>query len=160
MTECQLIFNLQPQMFPTDVARVAYLITQLTGRAKRWGTAAWSADLPCLRTSGEFMAEMQRVFDHSATGLEASRELLRLRQGHDTISDFAIDFQTLATDSGWEGRALVDAFLHGLAEPVKDELLTRDLPDDLERIIGMAIRVDAHLEDRRRATRARLSPPT
>ena len=67
LTQCQLIFNLQPQTFPTDVARVAYLITQLIGRAKSWTTAMWSADLPCLRTSGEFMAEMQRVFDRSAT---------------------------------------------------------------------------------------------
>ena len=99
------------------------------------------------------------MFDHSATGLEAGRELLRLRQGHDTISNYSIEFQMLATDSGWEGRALVDAFLHGLAESVKDELLTRDLPDDLERIIVMAIRVNARLEDRRRATRASSPPP-
>ena len=153
LTQCQLIFSLQPQTFPTDVARVAYLITQLTDRAKNWATAMWSADLPCLRTSGEFMAKMQRVFDRSATGL------LRLRQGHNTVSDFGIDFQTLATDSGWEGRSLDDAFLHGLAEPVKHELLTRELPDDLERIIALAIRVDAPLEDRRRATRARSPPP-
>ena len=102
---------------------------------------------------------MQRMFDRSPTGLEASRELLRLRQGHNTISDFAIDFQTLATDSGWEGRALLDAFLHGLAEPVKDELLMRDLPDDLERITANAIRVDARLEDRRRATLTKSPPP-
>ena len=84
---------------------------------------------------------------------------LRLHQGHDSMSNYAIDFQTLATDSGWEGRALVDAFLHGLAESVKDELLTRDLPDDLKHIIAMAIHVDARLEDRRRATRARSPPP-
>ena len=57
--------------------------------------------------------EMQRMFDRSATGLEAGRELLRLCQGHDTISNYSIEFQTLATDRGWEGRALVDAFLHG-----------------------------------------------
>ena len=56
-------------MFPTDVTRVAYIITQLTGRARKWGTAAWSADLPCLRTSERFMAEMHWVFDHSSTGL-------------------------------------------------------------------------------------------
>ena len=110
LTQCQLIFSLQPQTFPTDVARVAYLITQLTGRARNWATAMWSADQPCLRTAGEFMAEMQRVFDRSATGLEAGRELLRLRQGRNTVSDFAIDFQTLAADSGWEGRSLVDTF--------------------------------------------------
>ena len=70
--------------------------------------------------------------------------------GPEHCVNFAIDFQTLATDSGWEGRALVDAFLHGLAEPVMHELLTRDLPDDLERIIALAIRVDARLEDQRR----------
>ena len=126
------VFNFQPQTFPTDVARVAYIITQLTGWAKRWGTAAWIADLPCLQTSGEFMTEMQRMFGCSATGLEAGRELLRLCQGHDTVSNYSIEFQTLATDSGWEGQALVDAFLHRLAESVKDELLMRDLPDDLE----------------------------
>ena len=95
------------------------------------------------------MAEMQRVFDRSVTGLEAGRELLRLCQGQNTVSDFTIDFQTLATDSGWEGRALVDAFL------LKHELLTWDLPDDLERIIASAIRVGARLEDWGRATQAR-----
>ena len=73
------------------------------------------------------------MFDRSATGLEASRELLRLGQGHDTVSNYSIEFQMLPTDSDWEGRALVDAFLHGLAESVKDELLTRDLPDDSRR---------------------------
>ena len=62
------------------------------------------------------------------------------------------------TDSGWEGRALIDAFLHRLAESVKDELLTRDLPDDLDRIVAMAIRIDGRLEDRRRAARARCPP--
>ena len=95
------------------------------------------------------MAEMQRVFDRFATGLEASRELLYLRQGHNTVSDYAIDFQTLVAYSSWEGRSLVDAFLHGLAEPVKHELLTQDLHEDLEQIIALAICVDACLEDRR-----------
>ena len=155
LAQCQLIFQLQPQTFPTDVARVAYVITQLTGRARRWGTAAWSADLPYLQTSGE----LQRVFDRSVTGLKAGRELLCLRQGHDSVSNYAIDFHKLATDSGWEGRDLVDAFLYGLVEGVKDELLTRDLPDKLERIIALAIRIDARLEDRRRVTRARSPPP-
>ena len=60
LTQCQLIFDLQPQTFPTDAAHVAYIVTQLTGRARRWGTAMWQADRPCLWTSGEFMAEMQR----------------------------------------------------------------------------------------------------
>ena len=31
------------------------------------------------------MGEMQRVFDRSATGLEAGRDLLRLRQGQNSV---------------------------------------------------------------------------
>ena len=121
LTQCQLIFNLQPQTFPTDVARVAYVITQLTGRAKRLGTAAWIANLPCLWTSEEFTAEMQRMFDRSATGLKAGRELLPLRQGHNTVSNYSIR----VPDTGRRQRlggtgCLVDAFLHGLAEPLVD----------------------------------------
>ena len=93
------------------------------------------------------MQEMHRVFDRSTTGHDAGQELLRLRQGSKSVSDYSIEFQTLATDSGWEGRALVDTFLHGLSEAVKDELLTRELPEDLDRIVALAIRIDTQLED-------------
>ena len=74
------------------------------------------------------MQEMHRVFDRSTTGLDVGQELMRLQQGSSSVSDYAIEFQTLATlatDSGREGnRAVVEAFLHGLSEQVKDELLT------------------------------------
>ena len=36
LTQCQLIFSLQPSSFPTDATRVAYIVTQLTGKAKNW----------------------------------------------------------------------------------------------------------------------------
>ena len=62
------------------------------------------------------MQEMHRIFDRSSTRHDAGREILQLRQGSNSVSDFAIEFQTLVTDSGWEGRALDDAFLYGLSE--------------------------------------------
>ena len=101
---------------------------------------------------------MHRVFDRSAVGLEAGRDLMRLRQEENSVSNYVIDFQILATDSGWEGRALVDAFLHGLSEAVKDELLTRELPDELDRIIAMAIHISSRLEDSKHLFKPR-SPP-
>ena len=118
LTQYQLIFQLQPQTFPTDKSRVAYIITQLIGKARKWGTATWSADMPCIWSSQRFMQEMQRVFDWHSTGLEAGRELMRLWQGKRSVSDYSINFQTLVTDSGWEG--LIYAFLHELSESVKD----------------------------------------
>ena len=93
---------------------------------------------------------MTRVIDRSKHGHEAGREILRIRQGNRTVSDYAIAFQTLATTSGWEPRALYDAFLHGLSESIKDELLTRELPEDINSLISLAIKVDARLEESRR----------
>ena len=153
LTQCQIIFSLQPSSFPTDADRVAYIVTQLTGKAKKWGAEAWSAELPCTQSSRHFMQEMCRLFVRSMMGHEATREILRLWQGSISISDYAIEFQTMVTDSGWEGHALVDLFLHGLSEQIKDELLTRELPEDLDQIIVLAIRIDSRLEDRRRYSR-------
>ena len=97
----------------------------------------------------KFMQEMHQVFDRSNMGMDAGRELMQLRQGSSSVSDYAIEFQNVVTDSGWEGRAVIDAFLHGLAKPIKDELLTQDLLEELDWIITLAIRIDTRLEDRR-----------
>ena len=88
LTQCQLIFNLQPSTFPTDAARVAYIITQLKSQeAKKGGTAAWSADLPCIQSSHRFMQEMHRVFDRSTAEHNAGWEILPLRHGSNSVSD-------------------------------------------------------------------------
>ena len=63
-----------------------------------------------------------------------------------------MDLQTLATTSGWESRALYDAFINGLSERIKEELLMRELPDDITSLIDLAIHVDTRLEERRRFT--------
>lgn len=50
--------------------------------------------------------------------------------------DYAIEFRTLAEDSGWHDSALIDAFLHGLATKIKDQLISLDIPDDLNGLIA------------------------
>ena len=89
---------------------------------------------------------------------DAEWEILRLHQGGGSVSDYAIEFQTLTTDNSLEGHTLVDSFINGLFERVKDELLTRVLPEELDRIISLAIRIDSWLEDWQRFFRPR-SPP-
>ncbi|KAJ8356437.1 hypothetical protein SKAU_G00192310 [Synaphobranchus kaupii] len=65
-------------------------------------------------------------------------------------ADYAIDFRILATTTGWNQKAQYDAFLHGLADDVKDELITRKPPAHLNILIEMAIRIDPHLSTRGR----------
>lgn len=69
------------------------------------------------------------------------------------MADFAIDFRTLANQSEWNPAALVDAFLHGLADYIKDALVAYDLPLTLDEVIKLAVRLDLRVQARRRERR-------
>lgn len=141
-------FSLQPLTFATDRARVAFVLTQLTGRARLWGTAAWQAQLPCTASFQSLAGELLRVFDRTKHGRAAGRELLKMRQRGRSVADYAIEFQTLAATSGWGKELLCDAFLQGLADQIKDRLLLFELPESLEGIANLALRMGSSLEER------------
>ena len=42
LTQCSLIFELQPANFPTERSKVAYIIPRLIGKALDWATALWT----------------------------------------------------------------------------------------------------------------------
>lgn len=113
LTQCEVVFALQPTTYSRERARVAYVISLLTGRACEWGTAAWEAEVDFTTRFDLFKEEMLRVFDRSAHGEEASRILSSLRQGRRTVIDFSIEFRTLSTTCGWNEPALVARFFRG-----------------------------------------------
>lgn len=98
------------------------------------------------------------MFDRSVSGREAARVLLQARQGRRSVSDYAIDFRTLAARCSWNVDALYDAFLNGLTNTVKDELATRELPATLNSLIDLAIRIDSRLKQRQREMLSVMSP--
>lgn len=66
--------------------------------------------------------EMKMVFDHPVRGGDAAKRLFSLRQGNRSVAEFAIEFRSLAVESGWNEEALHGAFLNSLSEELKDEL--------------------------------------
>ncbi|KAI3373193.1 hypothetical protein L3Q82_006509 [Scortum barcoo] len=60
------------------------------------------------------------MFDHFSLACKASRALLGLKQMGKTVIDYAIEFRTLAADSGWNGSAINNAFVNGLMEELKE----------------------------------------
>jgi hypothetical protein len=149
-------FALQPHTFQTEQAKVAFVLTLLTGRAALWGTAVWENQNPCCASFQTLAAEMRLVFDRAVTGREAARTLVELRQGRRSVSEFSIEFRTLAAECGWNEEAQWDMFLHGLADHVQKEIYALDLPTTLNGLIDLALRVDARLSRvERRATPTR-----
>uniref|UniRef100_A0A8C5A820 DUF4939 domain-containing protein n=1 Tax=Gadus morhua TaxID=8049 RepID=A0A8C5A820_GADMO len=70
LSQCSLVFQLQPATFPSDRSRVAYVITLLAGRAREWGTAVWDSNSPVCLSYQAFIDEMKKVFDRSVHGRE------------------------------------------------------------------------------------------
>lgn len=64
------------------------------------------------------------------------------------MGDFAIEFRTLAAESGWTTEAVVSVFHQGLPNSIKDELASRELGKDLESLIMLEIRIDNHIRER------------
>ncbi|KAI2665727.1 Transposon Tf2-9 polyprotein [Labeo rohita] len=77
-----------------------------------------------------------------------------------SVSEFAIEFRTLATEAGWNSQALRAAFHNALSPEIKDELAFRDPAPDLESLIDVATRVDHRLRERQQETvgKSQLSP--
>ncbi len=66
------------------------------------------------------------------------------------MSAYSIEFRTLAVSCDWNEKALWDHFLHGLAEHVKDEIYSLELPAGLDKLIYLSIRVDDRIALRSR----------
>ncbi|TWW62374.1 hypothetical protein D4764_04G0010210 [Takifugu flavidus] len=96
LTNCSFLFALQPYTFASEAARVAFTINHLTGRECLWGTAEWERGTPASSSFQAFSAELCKVFVAVSLGLDATGELMSLKQGSRPIADYAIDFRTRA----------------------------------------------------------------
>ena len=165
LTSCSLLVSLQPYTFATEEARVAYVIGNQTGRALLLGTAEWERRTPACGSFQAFSEELRKVFGLGASGSDAARDLLSLRQGNQSVADFSIDFWTRARRSDWNSAALRDAFLLGLADYFKDELVSYPLPSTLDKLIELIelnvwldLRIQARRRERRQNTSGHLDP--
>uniref|UniRef100_A0A3P9LPJ3 CCHC-type domain-containing protein n=1 Tax=Oryzias latipes TaxID=8090 RepID=A0A3P9LPJ3_ORYLA len=163
--QCRLVFEQQPFSYSSDRARVAFIMSLLSGKASAWAVALSGGNSPLCESLPLFTAEMLRVFDHPLEGKETSNRLLALRQGSGPVSAYSIDFRILAAECGWDEKALTGIFYRGLREDIKDELAARDETSSLEELISLSTRLDNRLRERRRERAggtpysSRFSPP-
>lgn len=85
---------------------------------------------------------MVRLFDRFARNQDAADQLARLRQAGQSVTEYAIQFKTLAASCDWNQGACRSMFHAGLEEEIQDELATIDLPQDFDDLINMALRVE------------------
>lgn len=97
------------------------------------------------------MTDFQKVFNHSLHQEAAAKKILTLRQGNQTVADFFIQFFIAAQVTEWDNSGLKSIFsLNALNDSLKDQLATRDDPDNLNEFIELAIFIDVQLRERKK----------
>lgn len=127
---------------------MAFVITLLKGRAREWATVVWDARAPFCATFQDFRAEIIKLFDRSAQGDEAASQLARLNQDGHSVTDYSIQFRTLAATCDWNEAALCARFREGLDDEIQDEIIIHELPRDFDSLVELALRVEGRLQRR------------
>lgn len=90
LTNCSILFALQPHTFSSERAKVAFAINHLTERARLCGTAEWERHTPACLTFQAFATELRKVFGESLSGPDVAGGLLALQQGSRTVADYSV----------------------------------------------------------------------
>lgn len=167
LNQCRLAFMMQPIRFPTDQAKVAFIVSLLKGAALDWASYYLEQGHPMLDSLDIFLVEFERIFGDPDRKTSAAQRLRKMEQGDRTTAEYAAEFQLLSRDVNWNDEALANCFFEGLSDDVKDVFAQMDQPETTVELVHRAIRIDNRLRERaasksnnRRATPAKAFPST
>lgn len=106
LLHCSLVFDQQPLSYPSERAKVAYMIIKRQGQ---WATAVWEQNCPILFSFSSFSSN---IGFYPLQIQEASKCLFSLVQGSQAC--FSIEFHNAAAESGWVGEGGTKRDLSGV----------------------------------------------
>ncbi len=115
---------MQPQKFPTERSKVAFLISLLSGRALSWARATWNANTSLINSYDAFTNHFKEVFELATGALSVSDQLLL--QGTSSTHEYTLQFRTLVATSGWNEEALLGAYRQGLDTSIRAQMVIFD----------------------------------
>uniref|UniRef100_A0A8D0E2G7 CCHC-type domain-containing protein n=1 Tax=Salvator merianae TaxID=96440 RepID=A0A8D0E2G7_SALMN len=149
LAQTHLFIEQQPQDFPTDSSKVAFLIGLLSGQAAKWAMPLVLQTRPLLNDLKGFLKAMQDTWGDPVPGETTNREICCLCQGRGSAADYTTAFQLQAQDLPWNDEALQAQYMEGFSDPILDELAWQEPPASLKQLIQRALRIDGRLESRR-----------
>ena len=98
----------------------------------------------------EFIIELDKLFGEPnlAQSLECALQSLKMQENHH-INKYMIEFSEHAAYTSWNNVTLYGKFYWGLAERLKDQLLTMDQPHTLDQLKIDALKCDNRYWERR-----------
>ncbi|ROL45956.1 Retrotransposon-like protein 1 [Anabarilius grahami] len=55
LLQCALVLEMQPHLYPNDTSKIAFIISQLQGKALQWVDSLWSQKGPAVQSYDSFV---------------------------------------------------------------------------------------------------------
>jgi hypothetical protein len=145
LSQLESCFELQPDRFRSDRAKILTLGILLDGYAREW--YAPFSEYPdqfseILRSWNTFRAHFLRTFSEADPVAKADAEIRKLAQGSKPILEYSIEFRRHAASLNWGQQALMSEFLRGLNRNMKNLLVHHDRPTTLLDLIELSAELD------------------
>lgn len=131
-----------------DAMKVAFVMSNLAGRAKVWAFGRRLADEDCFSSYDELKAELKATFEPPKSEFRARTEFLDLRQGKRDIHaycQYARYLVSCVVEDPIDDSTQVVTFMKGLVDgPIKTHLF-REYPSTLEDAISIALQEEFSL---------------
>ena len=150
LEQCEMLFRHQSSRYSCDEAKVAQIISLLSGRALEWAVASLKKTPSFYSDYRAFVSELRLVFDHPPMVYNPASRLHTICQGSRPVAEYAVEFRILAAECTWGNDALMSAFHRGLSEPIRDRILLEE-PSTLAALISLALKVDNRLRANRQS---------
>ncbi|XP_048021894.1 uncharacterized protein apbb3 isoform X1 [Megalobrama amblycephala] len=146
LLQCSLVLEMQPHLYPDDSTKVAFIISQLEGKALRWAESLWTQKNPVVKSLSSFTNHFKEVFGKPAWDSSIGERLCQVKQGSMSVSDYALQFRTLAAESGWNEQAYITTYRRGLDPHVRLHLTAYEDSIGLEKFIQLSIRFATRMQ--------------
>ncbi|KAK3545517.1 hypothetical protein QTP70_007758 [Hemibagrus guttatus] len=146
LLQCSLALEMQPHSYPDERAKVAFIVSHLGGKALRWAEPLWTQNHPIMSSLPRFIEHFKEVFGQPERDSSLGERLCRLKQGSMSVSEYALQFRTLAAASGWNEQALITTYRQGLDPRVRLHLAAYEDSIGLERFIQLSIRFATRMQ--------------
>ncbi|KAK3569088.1 hypothetical protein QTP86_022131 [Hemibagrus guttatus] len=146
LLQCSLTLEMQSHLYPDDRAKIAFIISRLDGKALRWAEPLWSQSNPMMSSLSAFTRHFREVFGRPEGDSSVGERLCRIKQGNLSVTEYALQFRTLAAASGWNEQALIATYRQGLDPQVRLHLAAHEDSMGLEKFIQLSIRFATRMQ--------------
>ena len=158
LTQCQLVFDLQPDRYSTDYAKIRYMISFFR-RAPLYSIEAHLAkdnnDQPLwLHDYNLFIKHIKRTYGDPDEIHTAEKKLLAIQQKQSVTNYFA-EFEQLSSLLDWPDSVLIAKARDGLKPSLKDAIATKveEIPKTWNDFVTVITRLDERMHEREQEKR-------